>query len=84
MKKINKKKTLAVILMFVTSQALAQYTIKKYSINNGSAKLSGGQYQVNASIGQVDASSQLSGANYSHNSGFWHENTDLIFKNGFE
>ena len=46
--------------------------------------MSGGSYEMNSSIGQVDASDQMINGNLSINGGFWHENNDLIFKNGFE
>ncbi len=45
------------------------------------------RFELNASIGQTDASTTQSGGNYSLNGGYWHENndfTDLIYKNGFE
>jgi hypothetical protein len=68
----------------VFSQAFAQYEIKRYTINNGGSKLTGGNYEMNSSIGQDDASGSISSNNYSLNGGFWHKNNDLIFKNGFE
>jgi hypothetical protein len=46
--------------------------------------LSGGQYVINFSVAQADAGAKLSNGNYSLNGGFWHENTNLIYKNGFE
>ena len=80
----QKKAFLILLLGLVFSQSFAQYEIKKYSINNGGSKMTGGSYAMNASIGQVDASDILSNSNYSLNGGFWHENNDLIYKNGFE
>ena len=81
----SKGKFLLVLLLgMVFSQAFAQYSISKYTINSGGSAMSGGSYEMNASIGQVDASNQMSNGNLSINGGFWHENTDLIFKNGFE
>ena len=76
---------IVMILGLAFSQVFAQYSISKYSINNGGAtEMIGGRYEMNASIGQVDASDQMSNANYSVNGGFWNENTDLIYKNGFK
>lgn len=66
------------------SQSFAQYEIKKYTINSGGAQLSGGSFQLQSSIGQVDASNTQIGGDFSLSSGFWQENNDLIFKNGFE
>jgi len=86
---IKHKKSLSIILLgLVISQSFAQYEIKRYSINSGGQTNSGGDYQISGSVGQVDASNQLTGGNYSLNGGFWHPNNastdDLIFKNGFE
>ncbi|MCF6299787.1 MAG: hypothetical protein L3J52_01480 [Proteobacteria bacterium] len=82
-----KKKYYAILFLVISlafSQSFAQYEIKKYSINSGGATMTGGNYEMNSSIGQVDASTTLSSGDYSLNGGFWHENNDLIFKNGFE
>jgi len=80
----HKKALLILVLGMAFGQSFAQYEITKYTINSGGDKMTGGNYELNASIGQVDASSTLSSSNYSLNGGFWHENTDLIYKNGFE
>ena len=85
--KIRKKRLL--ILTLVLSQGFAQYEIKKYTINNGGGKMTGGNYEMNSSIGQTDASSTQTGGNYSLNGGFWHKTdttpqAELIFTNGFE
>ncbi len=87
MKKIRPFFVLTMCL--IATHVFAQYEIKKYTINNGGGKMSGGQYQLQASIGQVDASSTLSQNNYSLNGGFWHkvDTTPLpedLFKDGFE
>ena len=66
------------------SQSFAQYEIKKYTINSGGAKITGGNFHLQSSIGQVDANTVLTGGDFSLNSGFWQKNTDLIFKNNFE
>ncbi len=72
------------ILGMVFSQSFAQYEIRKYTINSGGSSISGGQYEMTSSIGQTDASDTLANGGYSLNSGFWQENNDLIYKNGFE
>ncbi|MFK8012967.1 MAG: hypothetical protein AB8B80_13065 [Marinicellaceae bacterium] len=82
--KTSKKLIYTIVISLVISQAYAQYEIKKYSINNGGGKLTGGSYELNASIGQTDASATMSNGAYSLDSGFWHQNNDLIFKNTFE
>ncbi len=85
----KKKKTIATILALLASQSFAQYEIKKYTINSGGGKMAGGNYEMNSSIGQVDASNTQAGGNYSLNGGFWHKTnnaplTEIIFTNGFE
>jgi len=80
----RKKAVILFLMSMVYSQSFAQYEIRKHTINNGGSVMTGGSYEMNASIGQADASSTLSTNAYSLNGGFWHENNDLIFKNGFE
>ena len=85
----NKKNILLLLVALAISQAYGQYEIKKYSINNGGGKTTGGVYQMNSSIGQVDASSVRAGGNYTLNGGFWHPKDttpqpEIIFTNGFE
>lgn len=72
------------VLCLVFSQSFAQFEIKKHTINSGGAKMTGGHYELRSSMGQVDASPKMSQGNYSLTGGFWQQNTDLIFKNGFE
>lgn len=84
-----KKLFLIFILGMAFSQTFAQYEIKKYTVNNGGGKMTSTSYEMNGSIGQVDASKAQTSATYSLNGGFWHEkdNTpqpELIFANGFE
>lgn len=83
------KLILFLILGLSFSQSFAQYEIKKHTLNSGGGKITGGTYEINSSIGQVDASSTQTGGNYSLNGGFWHKPStstlsQLIFANGFE
>lgn len=85
----HKELLLTFILGMAFSQTFAQYKINNYTINNGGGEMIGGNYEMNSSIAQVDASATQTGGNYSLNGGFWHEkdNTpqpELIFTNGFE
>jgi len=80
----HKKPLLILLLGLVFNQTFAQYELKRYSINSGGQTSSGSSYQVSGSLGQVDASQQLTGGDYALNGGFWHQSNDLIFKNGFE
>ena len=84
MKKYEKK-LMALTMLLVFANSFADYTIKKYSINNGGMHLSGGNYEMNASIAQVDASNTQSNGNYILTAGFWQQRkANLIFANGFE
>ena len=80
----SKQLIFTLMLGLVFSPTFAQYAITKYSINNGGGKMTGGSYQLTGSIGQIDASNELSNNNYKLTGGFWQQNTDLIFINGFE
>jgi len=71
-------------LLATSSHSLAQYEMRKYSINSGGNKLSGGDYEMISSIGQTDSGKILTGGDFMLNGGLWHENNDLIFKNGVE
>lgn len=66
------------------SQAFAQYEIRKQTVNSGGKPIISESYQIKGSIGQIDASNSLLSGSYRLNAGFWHENNDLILKNGFE
>ncbi len=60
------------------------YQITKYTLSSGGGVITGGNYHLTSSIGQLDAGHKATGGNYEFNGGFLSENTDLIFKNGFE
>lgn len=83
-KNINKSFVFILLIGTAFSQAFAQYEIKKYSINSGGTTVSGGGFELQSSTGQIDANAQLTGGNFSLNSGFWQENKDLIFKNNLD
>lgn len=84
-----KKVKIIILLGLIISPSFAQYEIKKYTINNGGSKMSGGSYTLTSSIGQHDASGVLSQNNYTLNGGFWQQKDttplpELVFSNGFE
>jgi hypothetical protein len=79
----------ALILGLMITPCIAQYKIIRYTINNGGNTLQGGSYKIHASIGQIDASSEMSNGTYKLNGGFWHQKEailkpDLMFSDGFE
>ena len=49
----------------------AQYAIDWYKISGGGGSSTGGNYSISGTIGQPDAGSTMSGANYSLTGGFW-------------
>jgi hypothetical protein len=60
------------LALFLTASASAQsYSINWYKIAGGGGTSSGGQYTVNGTIGQPDASTPLTGGKYSLTGGFW-------------
>lgn len=60
------------------------YEIKKYTISSGGGVISAGNFSVTSSIGQIDAGHVATAGVYKFKGGILTENTDLIFKNGFE
>ncbi|HEX3628323.1 MAG TPA: hypothetical protein VH280_23185 [Verrucomicrobiae bacterium] len=59
-------------LLVLSLTASAQsYSINWYKVAGGGGTSSGGQYTVSGTIGQPDASSAMTGGNYSLTGGFW-------------
>jgi hypothetical protein len=83
---VRVKALVLVLLCLVLSQSSAQFTISKYSINNGAEVSEGINFQVTSSIGQKESTTTSSGAGYQLSSGFWTvgERSEVIFNNGFE
>ena len=87
--KLMKKFLFVTFSIFVATNVMAQYEIKKYSINSGGSFMTSNSYSLKTSTGQVDANSKQTGGNYTLNAGFWHNSvttplTEIIFNNGFE
>ena len=60
------------LLIFMAFSASAQsYSINWYKIAGGGGTSSGGQYTLSGTIGQPDASTAMTGGNYSLTGGFW-------------
>jgi len=88
-RKMNHKlRRMLALASLVASQSFAQYEIKKHTINSGGASMSGGNYQLTASIGQVDASNAMNSGSYNLTGGFWQPSSnasnEIIFANSFE
>jgi len=60
------------------------YKMNKYTLSSGGGVITGGNYQLTSSIGQIDAGEKAIGGNYEFRGGFLTGSSDLIFKNGFE
>lgn len=82
--KIVKQFVLIFLIGTAFSQSFAQFEMRKHSINSGGTQMTGGGFEMKSGIGQVDASTTMSSADYAINGGYWHENNDLIFKNNFK
>lgn len=89
----NKQHRNKCLIIWVTSlflgQASAQFEIKKHSINNGATTMASADFEISASVGQVDASQKMAGSQFELTGGFWTEAvssqvSDLIFKDDFE
>ncbi len=60
------------LALFSAMAAVAQnYSIDWYKIAGGGGNSSGGQYSLNGTIGQPDASPPMAGGSYSLTGGFW-------------
>jgi hypothetical protein len=85
-----KKKIVLMFLLMIASISFAQiggnFEISKSSIDAGGGLAIGGSFSINSSIGQADASNELSGGGFSLTGGFWASSShaDIIFINGFE
>jgi hypothetical protein len=66
------KTPLIIQLLFLASALHAQqYSIDWYKIAGGGGTSTNGQYSLSGTIGQPDASSALTGGNYSLTGGYW-------------
>jgi hypothetical protein len=68
------KKTIILLAFLIPAIAFAQsYSIQWYKIagGGGTSASANGQYSVSGTIGQPDASTSMSGGNYSVTGGFW-------------
>ena len=78
------KRFIFLMPMVASNQIFANYEIEKDSINNGGGKANSQRFEIQASIAQVDANLPMISNTYQLSSGFWQQNTDLIFTNGFK
>ena len=85
-------KCLVALTILITALSFAQssggdFEITKNTIDSGGGTSSGGGFSLTGTIGQHDASRQIStGDGFALAGGFWANATvlDAIFKNGFE
>jgi hypothetical protein len=57
--------------LFATAAFAQSYSVDWYKVAGGGGTSTNGQYSVSGTIGQADASSVMSGGNYSVTGGFW-------------
>jgi hypothetical protein len=66
------KKIILLFCLLIPTLSFAQsYSIPWYKVAGGGGTSSNGQYTVSGTIGQPDASSAMTGGNYSLTGGFW-------------
>jgi hypothetical protein len=66
------RKLIFLFVLLIPSLCLAQnYSIDWHKIAGGGGTSTGGTYQLSGTIGQHDASGELSGGEYSLTGGFW-------------
>ncbi len=80
---------LLVITVMTVTATYGQFEIKKHTVNSGGTTMMAGSIVMHSSIGQVDASNQLTSDSFVIKGGFWQTNsttssTDIIFTNSFE
>ena len=86
------KNNFLAIILIISTTSLAQsggdFEIKKSSIDAGGGESAGGNFKVNGTIGQADATAEISGGNFSLTAGFWSSEPvileELMFNDGFE
>ena len=83
-KTVFKALLIAVISCCTMGVSLADYEIKKFTINNGAQTMNSARYDLQASVAQVDANQSTNNEEIKISSGFWQQNTDLIFKDNLE
>src|ERR1022692_329886 len=66
-----KKICLFIGLLIPTISFAQSYSIPWYKVAGGGGTSTGGTYSVSGTIGQPDASSVMTGGNYSLTGGFW-------------
>ena len=62
---------LASVLLLSAKAHAQNYAISWYKVAGGGGTSSGGTYALSGTIGQPDASTRMSGGNYSLTGGFW-------------
>ncbi len=63
------------------------YEITAYTVEAAGGRLTGGNYALHASLGQLDAHGQVTGGAWGLEGGFWPGGKgpgDTVFKDGFE
>lgn len=73
------------VAVFLPATTFAGFQMKRFSLNISSQVSSSHRFDISAVAGQPDDSGILAGGGYQINgAGFWHENTDLIFKSDLD
>ena len=78
-----KKTGLCVIILF-SHLAFGQLEINKKLIGHSGQQSESDSYELTANVSQGISNQNLLSASYELQTGFWQENTDLIFKNDLD
>ncbi len=78
-----RKTALCVVLLF-SHMAFGQLEINKKLIGHSGQQSTSDSYELAANITQGVSNQNMISASYALQTGFWQENTDLIFKNDLE
>ena len=73
-------------IQLASAQSGGIYKISKSSIDAGGGVTQGGEYKISSTIGQADASTEITGGIFSLTGGYWStlEYSEEIFDDGFE
>ena len=78
------KTRLSLLILALPWLCSAAHDMRRFDLNSGAATMDSARYDLQASVGQVDASASTTAADLQLTGGFWHPNTDLIFKDNLE
>jgi hypothetical protein len=71
--------------LLLATPAFAQYTLPKWSVDNGGGRSDSARFELHGTIGQPDAVHLLQATRFQISGGFWADVQDArIFRDGYE